>query len=231
MVGLGRRVEVELQILIARERLEHFSHWQAARREEGWEILHAEWHPPANSVSLDIPGQSPMPLKGRIDRIEINRSGPVPRYAIVDYKSGDTPRAPDHPHKRGHKIVDFTPYQDLCPDGSLASPPPWSDLQLPLYRHLVASIIPAGATLTLGLLHLPRDPREIGCKEFLTNAEVFASADAAARWVVRSIRARHFEGSGESPPLDPTSALLSGVGLFSTRAAAAKSSDERGGAE
>jgi hypothetical protein len=231
LVGLGRRVEVELQILIAKERLEHFSHWQAARRASGWEVIYTEWQAPAHSASLEIPGQSPMLLTGRIDRIEINRTGPTPQYAILDYKTGDTARAPDHPHMRGQHLTDFTPYHDLCADGTLASPPPWKDLQLPLYRHLAASIIPSDAPLALGLLHLPRNPREIGIKEFLTNADVLTSADAAARWVVRCIRARHFDDSGECPPLDPTSALLSGVGLFSTRAAAAKSSADRGGAE
>ncbi|MBU6413395.1 MAG: PD-(D/E)XK nuclease family protein [Planctomycetes bacterium] len=218
-----RRVEVELQIHIARTRLEAFSHWQAEHRQQGWEILHSEWNAPARSAWLQIPGQAPMILTGRIDRIDINRSRGTPQYAILDYKTGDSARKPNNPHsKQVNKGEDVEPYQELLPDGSLAPPPRWTNLQLPLYRHLAASIIPSDAPLTLGLLHLPRDPQNSKLDELHFDDNVLASADAAARWVVRSIRARHFDDPGTSPPREPTSALLAGVGLFSPRAAARK---------
>lgn len=229
LIGTACRVEVELQILIARERLEHFSHWQAARRAAGWEILHSEWLPTDSSASIEVPGQPPMLLKGRIDRIEINRTGPTPQFAILDYKTSDSAQRPDNPHQVRGKLADFTPYHDLNHDGTLAPRPPWKNLQLPLYRHLAASIIPTNASLSLGIIHLPRDPRDTGLSELLITTQVLTSADAAARWVIRSIRARHFEDAGNHPPTDSTSALLSGVGLFSARAASAKTSETSGG--
>lgn len=221
MLGHGHRIEVEMQLRIAQERLSVFSQWQALRRSQGWRLLESEWQPAAHSVALDIPGQQPMPLTGRIDRIEVNESSTPPRYAIIDYKTGDSPKKPDNPHRtevrKGREIV---PFCDLLPDGTLAAAPDWEDLQLPLYRHLVQNLIPADAHVELALLNLPRDHAKAGLETLDATPEVFASADAAARWVVRSIRALHFEDAGSMPPSDATSALLAGVGLFSPRAAA-----------
>jgi ATP-dependent helicase/nuclease subunit B len=233
MLGRAQRVEVELQIRIALTRLNTFSQWQAERRRQGWRILATEWTAPAGSAMLMIPGQEAMPLTGRIDRVDINETGTSPTYAVIDYKTGDSPRTPDNPHRSD--VIKNRPieaYSDLLADGSLAAAPKWNDLQLPLYRHLVGALVPKDAQIELALLNLPRDPDKCGLEVLDAHPLVFASADAAARWVVRSIRARHFDDGGNSPPSDGTSALLTGVGLFSPQAAGARSKPEsmgRGG--
>jgi RecB family exonuclease len=227
MLGHAQRVEVELQIRIALTRLNTFSQWQAERRRQGWRIVAAEWTAPAGSAMLVIPGQEAMPLTGRIDRVDINESTNPPTFAVIDYKTGDSPRTPDNPHRSDvTKNRPIEAFSDVLADGSLAEAPRWNDLQLPLYRHLVGALVPGDAAIELALLNLPRDPEKCGLEVLDANPEVFASADAAARWVVRSIRARHFDDGGKSPPSDGTSALLTGVGLFSRQAAGARSKRE-----
>lgn len=169
---------VRLQIEMLRRRLECFAEAQAERRASGWVIARAEWSPPDASQppGIDAEGGT-MPLRGRIDRIDLHeRDG---RVALIDYKTNATPREAEDDH------VDH--------DGV------WRSLQLPLYRHLAAPLLeriaPAGFdpdnpdALSLGYARLPAELGEGSAWSFATwDRASLADADDTARWVIERIR-------------------------------------------
>jgi hypothetical protein len=106
--------------------------------------------------------------------------------AVLDYKSSDSAKSPDHIHRQG-------PVADK----------EWIDLQLPLYRYLVRSLgLPE--PVQLGYVLLPRDVDKTGFEMATWSAEELEAADAAARAVVRGIRAGQFW-----PPTDPPPSVFS----------------------
>lgn len=213
-LGGMRRVEVEMQLLIAMARLRHFSSLQAERAKAGWRVLHTEWCAPApgepGCPELEMRDQPAMPLTGRIDRIDYHEASKT--IAIIDYKTSNEAARPDNPHTRG----DDEPYQDVMSGGLNPEPPGWKNLQLPLYRHLARSIVPEGAGVKYFLLNLPRQAEEVGLAEFAASENVLESADAAARWVVRNVRLGRFAAEGKRPPTEGTFGYLAGQGLFVT---------------
>jgi ATP-dependent exoDNAse (exonuclease V) beta subunit len=124
---------IMVQLEQARQRLAAFAKIQAARNAEGWVIHGTEVSIGKDKpCSLDIPGQPPMPLIGRIDRIDYHPQRK--EYAIWDYKTGDTGDLPLKAHWAKHG---------------------WKQLQLPLYRHMAKSIGIDGS-VSLGYILLPR---------------------------------------------------------------------------
>ncbi len=108
---------VRVQIEQARLRLAKFAELQAMRNQEGWVIHETEVDVTrAMNVTMQVDGTT-VYFYGRIDRIDYHpKTG---RYAIWDYKTSDTPKKP----KKAHFDKDK-----------------WLNLQLPLYRHLVAGL-------------------------------------------------------------------------------------------
>ena len=202
---------VALQVRQLTWRLGHFARWQAQRVAAGWRIAHSEWQPaqwtpepqlakpaqwaewPAGAVPFEVDGE-PIALKGRIDRIDHHPDG---RWALLDYKSGDTVKKPSEVH--GGKKSD------------------WKDLQLPLYTHL-AQEITGSDELQLGYLAIGKSEDNIGLLEADWNAEQLSSALERAEAVVRSVRAGEFFVKGKAPRDEITRALL-GEGLLSADAA------------
>ncbi|MEX2570479.1 MAG: PD-(D/E)XK nuclease family protein [Gemmatimonadota bacterium] len=198
---------VRLQIEQLRVRLYRFAKWQAERIDEGWEVALVEGYPagaprgdapePGAGVLFEVDGE-PVTLKGRIDRIDHHPA--TSRWAILDYKTGDEPKAPERTHRRGRS-------------GD------WQDLQLPLYRHLAAGLMrPDGSRL----IH-PEDEIELGyillCRDLAVPCGAMAewsdadlaAADEVARAVIRYLRqgAVPFDPSISSAwPDDPLRPLL-----------------------
>jgi RecB family exonuclease/inactivated superfamily I helicase len=162
---------VRVQIEQLRRRLERFAARQAERRRDGWRIEHVEIKcEEPNNATLDVDGVA-VALRGRIDRIDRHAELGV---AVWDYKTSDTPTSPDKSHR--------------------AKADEWVNLQLPLYRHLVRRLgIADDEPLSLGFIHLPKDVGKIGFEAATWTDEELASADEAARQVVRDIRAGRFE--------------------------------------
>jgi ATP-dependent helicase/nuclease subunit B len=181
-----------LQVEFARRRLREFAQLQADRRRAGWLIEHVEWRPAQGPAAM-IVDDLPFGLRGKIDRIDRHESGR--RWAVLDYKTGDSVNPPDKTH-RGR-------------DG-------WRDLQLPLYRHLAKSLnLPDDPDLvTLGYIAIPKMPGEVRVLEATWTAEDLAEADETARGVIRRIRAADFLHLGDEPPEDGIMAALSGVGFI-----------------
>jgi len=131
-----------------------------------------------------------------IDRVDRHAGTGV--MAILDYKTGDSTKNPGTTH-RGQ-------------DGR------WRDLQLPLYRHLAASLL-GESTPTLGYIAIGRPSVGTALLAADWTPEDLRSADEAARSVVRSIRWREFEMPGTTHATKGPLAALFGIGLVGLDAA------------
>ena len=173
----GREIlpAVRLQTAQLRLRLDAFARWQAEHRGTGWRIEHAERTVEGEAAVLDVDGV-PFYLHGRIDRIDVNDL--TGARLIVDYKTSEA--TPD-PHRAHQK------------KGA------WVDLQLPLYRHLAASMGISGS-VTLAYVALPKKTADIKLFPAQWTEDELRTADEVAREVVRGIRAGHFEPTEGPPP-------------------------------
>ena len=142
-----------------------------------WRIKHVELSFKDRPALLDVDGRT-LEVEGRIDRIDFNES--TGQYAVFDYKTGDSAKPPDKVHRET--------------DGR------WIDLQLPLYRLLLASMgIP---NADLGYILLPRDPGGTGLvMAEWTEAELGGAMETARR-VVADIWGGKFDMAVEPPKFD-----------------------------
>lgn len=180
--GSRPRASILVQLRNLRRRLHRFAIAEAASRAEGWETRHVELRLDA---SLELgPGEAPQPFSGRIDRVDRHRE--TGRLRVLDYKTGDEPADPERSHLVGR-----------------GESRRWIDLQLPIYRHLLATQLEVPETaIEVGYVRLARSS---GAPIFRTITRwgdaVFAEAVEKAREVVRSIRARRFPQA--EPPAWP----------------------------
>ena len=161
---------VSVQLEQARQRLAAFAVLQARRAGEGWTIQNTEIEIGIDkNVTIEIDGQPAMPLIGRIDRIDFHPT--TKQYAIWDYKTSDAPSKPLPAH--------------------WTKSAGWKQLQLPLYRHMVASI-GIGPQASVGYINLPRASDRV---EFVTaefSDDIRLNALDAAREIIRQIRSDRF---------------------------------------
>jgi hypothetical protein len=171
----GRNPQPAVRVQIARlaRRLRSFAEFQAAHRGEGWVVREAEIMYPDRP--LDVSGQDPMPIRGRIDRIDQNEI--TGAWLIADYKTSETGESPHEAH-HGRKTL----------RGELA----WKNLQLPLYRFLAERHGVTG-DVTLGYIVLPKRPDGVELLRAEWSEDQIANALEQARIVVRDIRAGRFE--------------------------------------
>jgi ATP-dependent helicase/nuclease subunit B len=167
-----------VQVEQLRRRLAAFAQWQAAWARDGWRIEHVEVSPAAGKAAIIVDGQ-PMGLRGRIDRIDVNESSG--KRAIFDYKTSDRAQTPEQTH---------------CTRSGQ-----WIDLQLPLYRHLIADLGIDGP-VDLAYIALPKDISRVGPSIAGWTADDLQAADCAAEDVVRRVRAGEFW-----PPVMPAPAF------------------------
>jgi ATP-dependent helicase/nuclease subunit B len=179
---------VAIQIEQLRARLHAFGDWQTAHVRAGWEVVVVEGspagEPPADGrgatliAELDVDGE-PMPIRGRIDRID--RHSGTGEWLILDYKTSDGGDSPEKTHRSGR--------------GDARG---WCDLQLPLYRHLAATLrdprgfalIPtaAGSDVKVGYILLPRELGKTGGSIAEWSEADLEDADRCAERVVRVVR-------------------------------------------
>ncbi|MCZ6833344.1 MAG: PD-(D/E)XK nuclease family protein [Acidobacteria bacterium] len=183
-----------------RRRLGAFANWHAGWIGEGWQVMRSE-AAPEEQVFLDVDG-SPLQLLGRIDRIDYHAASGV--WAVFDYKTGEQGNDPEKVHRRGRKGAKR-----------------WVDLQLPLYRRLLAGFRDESGTplvsadgldrVRMGYILLPRDLDRTGGRLASWEPEDLAEADEAARQVVRQLRTGVFpfaDGGVSFGRSDPFAALL-----------------------
>jgi len=199
--GFGRRPlpTVRVQTEQLRARLRRFSEWQAGWVQEGWRVVCVEQQPEPG-VPFEVDGQSVL-LRGKIDRIDHNpRTG---EWAIFDYKTGDGGKDPEKAHRKGR-----------------GQNKEWVDLQLPLYRRLLAGILKEDGTpvvpeeeqgrVKLGYILLPKKLDGVGAAQADWTESELAEAEETARRVVRELRTEEFsyDPTAKSFRDDPFDALL-----------------------
>lgn len=171
---------VRVQIEQARMRLKGFADWQAKWANDGWEIRFAEQAIKDQRAWLDVDGQK-MYLNGRIDRIDVREKGGRLEVTILDYKTGDAGASPEEKHrdKEGN----------------------WTDLQLPLYRHLLCAVqeLPDCENVKLGYIVLPKRTADIGHILADWTEEDLKAADETAEEVIRCVRRQAFWPPNPSP--------------------------------
>ncbi|MCA9068488.1 MAG: PD-(D/E)XK nuclease family protein, partial [Planctomycetaceae bacterium] len=100
---------------------------------------------------------------------------------ILDYKSSDSGASPEEKHrdKEGN----------------------WTDLQLPLYRHLVQAVegLPKTESVKLGYIVLPRNTESIGERLAEWTTAELDDADEVAKEVIRCVRREAFWPRNQNP--------------------------------
>ncbi len=173
---------VQIQLAWLSQRLEHFAAFQAEHQSRGWRTVHCEY-PLADDAVLEVPGEDPMPIAGRIDRID--RHEKTGEWLIIDYKTGEKGQKPESTHRS------FKPNANTYDTD-------WVDVQLPLYQHLGKQSGITGET-RLAYITLPKDPAAAGLHCADWNEDDIASALQTARLVVRDVRLGRFDRIALSP--------------------------------
>jgi ATP-dependent helicase/nuclease subunit B len=176
--GAAPALPVLIQLEAARQRLTAAAQQQVALLAEGWDIVASE---------LSIKGQvEGLTVSGRIDRVDRQRATQAIR--ILDYKTSEKAVDPAQAH--------LAPPLEDAPDYAVAAlekPQRWKDLQLPLYRRLLAEQPEYRGSCEVGYFNLPKAVSETGVALWpeLTGA-LEESARVCAAGVVRDIRHRRF---------------------------------------
>ncbi len=205
--GKAAQPAVQVQIELIKLRLAAFAERQAEWRSQGWRIKHVEIEFESDAEQKPAPfavdGQTAF-LCGRVDRIDENEQSGL--WAVLDYKSSESAKKPNDTHRTA--------------DG-------WTDLQLPLYRHLVRGLDPP-ADVQLGYVLLPKDVRETGFSLAQWSDEQLREADEAARNVVRGVWRGEFQRKNPPPAGFEEFAAICQDGRFG---AAAQTAAESNGEE
>lgn len=173
----SRLPAVRIQVEQLRLRLEQFAGLQAAKAQEGWQIISVEEN---NKHPMIVDGQE-FRISGTIDRVDIHQE--TGQVAIWDYKTsdvGDSPRAV-HLDRNG-----------------------WKDVQLPLYRHLAKEIKQlSGYDLTevqLGFVLLPRKIEDVRFEALECSTQELVQADDQVKDIIRRIRGNQYWPPNPKPP-------------------------------
>ncbi len=177
----GRRPmgSVRLQIAQLGRRLDALATRQAARNAEGWRIV-PEQAEATLSATMEVDGV-PVTIAGRIDRLDHH---PELGYAVLDYKTGKATE-PDKAHRAKR-------------DGALT----WTNLQLPIYRFLVRSLLGTAEPVSVGYVSVPDEPDQTAFSMAPWGEADYASAMECAADVVRSIRLGVFWPPAKPPAFD-----------------------------
>ncbi|MBI84787.1 MAG: hypothetical protein CMJ81_16465 [Planctomycetaceae bacterium] len=184
MFGPDRRPAVNLQIAQARNRLDAFAQWQAAWATKGWRIEHSEVPDDGSTFQWNV-DEGSIEIHGRIDRIDRHQT--TGEWMVLDYKTSDKGASPAESHRR----------QDA-----------WTDLQLPLYRHLVKAL-GIRDPVSLAYILLPKDTTKVGISRAEWSQDELNDADNQIGEVVRRVLNGNFW-----PPAAPAPRILTEYGAL-----------------
>ncbi len=197
--GERPRPAVAIQLERALKRLEAFATWQAAWRNQGWQIRDTEYafneHSASGGIFLDVDGRE-MFLRGRMDRIDVHEK--TGELYVLDYKTADTAADPMKTYRK----------RDL--DGNFQ----WVDFQLPLY-HYILSRAERSERILLGHVALPKDVTLTGLKQARWTREDIDEAVEEAKEIVRRIRYGDFPKVEPPPRYSEAFAAICLDGVFS----------------
>lgn len=155
---------IRVQIAQAQDRLASFAVKQAEHLAAGWETRYCEVKAELRVGDRFADRKLPIGLLGRIDRIDYHPG--TGQWAVWDYKTSDGGTRPVQNHvnsKRG-----------------------WTDLQLPLYRHLVRAL-GIHAEPTVGYILLPKSAREVSFVPADFSPGQLGEADAEALRIMKAV--------------------------------------------
>lgn len=168
--GVSPPPALQVQIEQAIRRLEAFAIHQARKAEEGWEIKYIEHKVDRKDGIVLQVGEKQMIVHGRIDRIDYHEKDD--RYAVWDYKTGDSSGHPYDVHLKKDQ---------------------WTDWQLPLYGLLVQKLnITDLRKVSFGYILLPKNYQET---RFITadfTLEQHAAAIESAKEIAAKVLAGEF---------------------------------------
>jgi len=169
--GVNPTPALQIQLEQAERRLEAFAFHQAQQAARGWRIEYIEHKvEKSHQITLDVDGK-PMVIHGRIDRIDYN---PIDgRYAVWDYKTGDSAGKPKEAHLRANGT--------------------WTDWQLPLYGLLIKTLkIEDLSRVSFGYILLPKNPSETQFIAADFTLEQHTQAIESAKGIARNVMAGNF---------------------------------------
>jgi ATP-dependent helicase/nuclease subunit B len=177
--GENLTLPLVIQLESARQRLAHAAEIQARERAAGWVIEQVE-----RKFLTEIAG---LAVSGKIDRID--RHAGTGAVRLLDYKTSDSPVTPAVAHLRAPRRDETPPeWLVVVVDGKARV---WSDLQLPLYRHALATEF--GGEVACGYFNLPKAVGDTGLARWDSfTPDLQASARQAAAGVCAAIRAGEF---------------------------------------
>jgi len=130
--SLGAAMKVQIELV--RRRLRRFAAIQAIEANEGWrvvgvELAFTERMKPGEFAAPRIGPGAGLQLVGRIDRLDLH---PERGFRALDYKTGQKAESATKAHRKGRRLTSGARSGEWKGD--------WIDLQLPLYRTLLASL-------------------------------------------------------------------------------------------
>lgn len=166
---------MQIQLKQIELRLSQFARKQAAWRADGWEIVAIEelceyrW---PTGIEDEDGNEIMFSISGKIDRVDRRQANGFVEFAVLDYKTSASGAAPKDTHG---------PKKDE-----------WTDLQLPLYRHLATAIesldgFDPSAQVQLGYVTLPKDLKKVGFKIAEWDSETLQTADQTALAIMQKI--------------------------------------------
>ena len=167
--GPKRHAAVQIQMEVARQRLERFAILQAQRAAEGWVIQHTELAFGDDEVHLSLRDGATMVVRGRIDRIDWHAE--TDSWQVLDYKTSDSGKKPQQTHLKRNQ---------------------WIDLQLPLYRYMLQSRGFPAEKMELGYILLPQDLTKITCEMASWSEDQITAAHEVAIEVAQGVHDQVF---------------------------------------
>lgn len=168
---------VRLQHRQLGSRLRAFANWHAAWIDQGWRMVGVE-KSPGQGLPFVVDGECIL-IRGRVDRIDYHAESN--RWMLFDYKTSEKAASPEKTHRIGKK-----------------DDKRWIDLQLPLYRLLLAAInndqgsllvpVAAQAHVGFGYILLPRCLGDVGAIFADWSADELRGAEETARAAIRHLR-------------------------------------------
>jgi ATP-dependent helicase/nuclease subunit B len=197
--GADLTLPLLVQAESARQRLAKAAEVLARERAAGWSVVEVE-----KKFEWPLGG---LVIAGKIDRIERHeRTGAV---RVLDYKTSDLAAHPAEAHLRGGRDDEGLPgwaRVELAGRERV-----WADLQLPLYRRVLAGEF--GGDVTCGYFNLPKAAGETGLELWTDyTPELDAAAMRCTEGVIAAIRAGEFwpprELAGRTAERDDFAALF-----------------------
>ena len=205
--GKNPAAVVKVQVESMRRRLRHLATLQAEQRLGGWRMIESEYAV-KKEHGFTV---GPLALTGTMDRVESHEELGL---RILDYKTFTRAKSPEETHFGPPRGEDE--FAEACVMRPNKNGKPversWTDLQLPLYRHLAAEIWPEPARhgIAVGYVLLPGDPDDTQISLLELDQAAIKSALTCATAVAGRVAKGIFWPPSNDVPFDDYTAWFGG---------------------